>query len=90
MKVSNENLTESICKLKKMMHDGEASFTFIKKDGSERTARGTLNISVMGEENAPKGTRDNYAPDTVTRYFDLNSQGWRSFRNIDLVEIVEQ
>lgn len=90
MKVTSENFNECLTLLKKMMHDVEASFTFIKKDGSERTARGTLNIGIMGEENAPKGIGDNYATDTVTRYFDLNSHGWRSFRNVDLVEIIEQ
>jgi hypothetical protein len=59
-----------------------------KKDGSERTARGTTKVDIITEDggNLPKGT--GYSPsDTVTRYYDLNSNGWRSFTNANLVRI---
>ena len=88
MKVTTENLTESLALLKSRMHDGEVSFTYLKKDGSERTARGTLNVQVMGEENSPKGMDYNKSDD-VTRYYDLNSNGWRSFTNVNLISIDE-
>lgn len=88
MKVTTENLTESLQYLKEKMHYGEAAFTYLKKDGSERTARGTLNVQVMGKENFPKGVDYNKNPD-VTRYYDLNSEGWRSFTNINLISIDE-
>ena len=86
MKVTTENLTESLAFLKSRMHDGEVSFTYLKKDGSERTARGTLNVQVMGEENSPKGM-DYNKNDDVTRYYDLNSNGWRSFTNVNLISV---
>lgn len=88
MKVTTENLTESLALLKSRMHDGEVKFTYQKKDGSERTARGTLNVQVMGEENSPKGMDYNKSDD-VTRYYDLNSNGWRSFTNVNLISIDE-
>ena len=88
MKVTTENLTESLQLLKQKVHDGEVNFTYQKKDGSERTARGTLNVQVMGEENSPKGM-DYNKNDDVTRYYDLNSNGWRSFTNVNLISIDE-
>ena len=86
MKVTTENLTESLQLLKQKLHDGEVNFTYQKKDGSERTARGTLNVQVMGEENSPKGM-DYNKNDDVTRYYDLNSNGWRSFINVNLISV---
>ena len=86
MKVLEENLTESLVKLKEAMRNGVVEFTYLKKDGSERVAKGTLNSEIMGECNMPKGTMD-YASDSTTRYFDVNSNGWRSFSNTNLVSI---
>ena len=86
MKVTTDNLTEALVLLKEKLHKSEATFVFTKKDGTERTARGTLNISKMGEENAPKGTGYSCS-DTVTRFYDLDAEGWRSFNNISLTEI---
>ena len=75
-----------IKEFKKALHEGEVEFKYTKKDGSERTARGTLNIEVMGEENAPTGTSERTYSDNVIRYYDLNSEGWRSFVIENLVE----
>lgn len=86
MEVNIKNYNEAVNILKEKMRSGEVKFTYLKKDGSERTARGTLNIDIMGTENAPKGTGDVYN-DNVTRYFDLNSNGWRSFINSELINI---
>lgn len=86
MKVTAENLTEALVVLKDKMHAGVATFTYIKKDGTERVAKGTLNIETMGEENAPKGTGME-TPDYTTRYFDVDKSSWRSFQNVNLVNI---
>lgn len=86
MKVTAENLSESIALLKKQMQEGIVSFTFLKMDGSERHATGTLNIDTMGPENAPKGVI-NSSSNTSTRYYDMTSGGWRSFVNSNLVSI---
>lgn len=86
MEVNIKNYNEAVNILKEKMRSGEVTFTYLKKDGSERTARGTLNADIMGVENVPKGTGDVYN-DNVTRYFDLNSNGWRSFINSELINI---
>lgn len=86
MKVTTENLTEALVTLKNKMHDGVVTFTYLKKDGSERTAKGTLNLETMGQDNAPKGTGFE-TPDYTTRYFDMEKSSWRSFTNVNLVSI---
>lgn len=86
MKVTTENLTEALVLLKEKMHKGVVSFTYLKKDGSSRESHGTLNIDTMGEENAPKGLLDTHN-DSTTRYYDVDSQGWRSFINVNLISI---
>lgn len=68
----------NISKFKKALHDGKVKFSYTKKDGSIRDAVGTLNIDVMGKENEPKGTGYEIM-DSNIRYYDLNSEGWRSF-----------
>lgn len=67
----------NIVEFKNALHKGKVKFSYSKKDGSVRDAVGTLVIDIMGEENAPKG---GYAsPVNTIRYYDLNSNGWRSF-----------
>lgn len=70
---------------KKALHNGVVEFKYKKKNGDERVAKGTLNIDIMGESNAPKGTGYDIA-DTNIRYYDMNSEGWRSFLIENLIE----
>lgn len=70
---------------KKALHNGVVEFKYKKKNGDERVAKGTLNVEVMGEENSPKGTGYDIV-DTNIRYYDLNSEGWRSFVTENLIE----
>jgi len=76
---------DNIKEFKQALHEGIVEFKYTKKDGSERTARGTLNLEVMGEDNAPVGSERSYSENAV-RYYDLNSEGWRSFIVDNLVE----
>ena len=72
-------MTETyIEKFKKALHKRIVEFEYKKKNGDIRTAHGTLNIDIMGVENSPKGTGYE-TPDNVIRYFDTDSNGWRSF-----------
>jgi len=71
--------TEYITKFKNALHKRVVEFEYKKKNGDIRTAHGTLNIDLMGEENAPKGTSDYKVPDNTIRYYDTDSKGWRSF-----------
>ena len=70
---------------KNALHKGIVEFKYKKKDGSIRDAKGTLNIDVMGNENAPTGSGHNVS-DANIRYYDLNSNGWRSFIYNNLLE----
>ena len=79
---------ETIENLKSQMRNGVVEFSYTKKDGSTRVAKGTLNFDIMGEENQPKNGVG-YDSDTTTRYFDINSNGWRSFKNNNFIEIVK-
>ena len=74
-----------IDKFKKALHKGIVEFKYKKKNGEERTAKGTLNEDIIGKENLPKGTGYEIT-DTNIRYYDLNSEGWRSFIVDNLIE----
>lgn len=79
--------TETIENLKSQMRNGVVEFSYTKKDGSTRVAKGTLNFDIMGVENQPKNGIE-YNSDTTTRYFDVNSNGWRSFKNDNFIEMI--
>ena len=79
--------TEAINNLKSEMRKGVVEFSYTKKDGSIRIAKGTLNFEIMGEENTPKSGVE-YDIETTTRYFDVDSEGWRSFKNDNFLEIL--
>lgn len=65
-------------KFKNALHKRIVEFEYKKKNGEIRIAHGTLNIDLMGENNAPKGNAE-YVPDNTIRYFDTDANGWRSF-----------
>jgi hypothetical protein len=72
-------MNTDIKKFKEELHNREVNFSYKKKNGEERTARGTLNMDIYGEDNKPLGNTDYKPSDTTIRYYDLNSEGWRSF-----------
>lgn len=74
--------------LKEKMRNGVVEFSYTKKDGSTRVAKGTLNFDIMGEKNQPK-TGVDYDFNDTTRYFDVDSDGWRSFKNDNFIEIIK-
>ena len=78
----------NITNLKNALHKGVVEFKYKKKNGEIRSAKGTLNIDVMGKDNAPKGTSSWPLSDQSIRYYDLNSEGWRSFITDNLIEII--
>jgi len=63
--------------------------TFIKKDGSERKMKCTLMEDKIPSEKTPKGSEKSKS-DEVLPVFDVESDGWRSFRwdSISSVEII--
>lgn len=53
-------------------------FIFMKKDGTLRYAYGTSDTSKIPENAMPNGTLSSKS-DKTKRYYDINSNGWRSF-----------
>lgn len=76
---------ELLKELKSKLTDGVVKFTYRKKDGTERKATGTTKLSEIPEQMRPQGGYD--TPDTTTRYYDLDANGWRSFINENLVAV---
>ena len=76
--INMEKKEVNINEFKKALRNGKVEFKYTKKNGEERTAKGTLNEDIIGKENLPKGTGYEIT-DTNIRYYDLNSEGWRSF-----------
>ena len=75
---------ENLAELKKKLHEGVVEFTYIKKDGSERKAKGTLNFEIIEELGGPIPTGQITPPVYTTRYFDIEKEEWRSFLNDSL------
>lgn len=76
--------------IKERLHsDKPVTFSYIKKNGELRVAKGTLNVNVMGEENAPSGKIDTINEANTIRYYDILAEGWRSFLVDNFVEFIE-
>lgn len=62
---------------------------FVKKDGSERKMKCTLMVDKIPSEKSPKGS-EKAKSDEVLPVFDLENEGWRSFRwdSITSVEVI--
>ena len=60
--------------------------TFTKKDGSERIMKCTLAEQKIPAKNAPKGV-ERAKSDEAVAVFDLENNGWRSFRWDSLTNI---
>jgi len=63
---------------------------FTKVDGTARALRGTLDASIIPGDLMPKGEKKlnlNLSEDTV-RVYDVENEGWRSFR-VDSVTSIE-
>jgi hypothetical protein len=65
--------------LRTLLQEREVGITFIKKDGSERLMWCTLSESKIPSEFAPKGS-EKAKSDEVLPVFDIENNGWRSFR----------
>lgn len=75
---------------RKKLENEVVSFKYTKKDGTIREAKGTTNPGII-EKNydhtyLPKGEKDIKYSEDVTRYFDVEKIGWRSFQNKSFIE----
>ena len=75
------------------LRSGIYRFSYFKKDGSIREARGTLDFDYIPEQHRPKSlsaASDESPKNHETfAYFDLDAQGWRSFRLDNFIGFVE-
>ena len=67
-------------------------FSYFKKDGSIREARGTLDLSIIPADKMPSSgaSLDKEKSASSFPYFDLDKQEWRSFRLDNFIGFVEQ
>lgn len=69
--------TTDLSEFSNMLREGIVEFEFIKKDGSVRQAKGTLQAEYLP---APKTDGTSRKPsDNVMVYFDMDKQSFRSF-----------
>ena len=59
---------------------------FIKKNGEERVMKCTRSLVMIPESSHPKGTDKKQSEETFP-VFDLEAQGWRSFRLDSIISI---
>ncbi len=72
--------------------NGFARFTYLKKDGTTRTALGTRSLSLVPIDKLPKG---DMSDGTATwedsakaiPYFDLDKNEWRSFSVLNFISL---
>lgn len=74
--------------LKGMLKVSDAKVTFIKKDGTERVMRCTLDPKQLPEQPLTENKKERKVSADTMAVYDLEAQGWRSFtiKNIKRVE----
>jgi hypothetical protein len=66
--------------LKSMLNDGVATITFTKSDGTERVMKCTLDRKMVPEPKVVHESRLRSISPDVLPVYDIEAQGWRSFR----------
>ena len=72
--------------LKGILRSGNVEVEFVKKDGNTRTMLCTLKEEAIPSEFVPKGTTKVQSDETLA-VFDVEANGWRSFRWDSLTKI---
>jgi hypothetical protein len=66
--------------LKSLLSCGSVSITFTKRDGTERVMKCTNVLADIPEERRPIGESTFSENKDIIRVYDIESEGWRSFR----------
>lgn len=74
--------------LHKMLTSGTVKFQYTKKDGSVRTAVGTLKSSLITRK--PAGGENKVKNAGYTTYFDVEKDAFRCFAESKLLGVVEE
>jgi len=64
--------------IKDKLHRGVVEFTFLKSDGSIRTAKGTLHEKILNEKLGGKSSTKTSSP-KVQVFWDIEKDAFRSF-----------
>ena len=75
-------------RFRQALQQGLVKFSYFKKDGSIREARGTLCLDLIPDEKRPKGTAVTPVYSAIN-YFDLAKGEWRSFAITEFIGYVE-
>ena len=73
--------------LREMLINGPVTFLYTKKDGTTRTAVGTLKSSLITHK--PSGGENKVKSAGYTTYFDLEKDAFRCFAESRLLGVVE-
>ena len=76
-------------RFRQALQQGLVKFSYFKKDGSIREARGTLCMDLIPDEKWPKGTKSSLVNWSIVNYFDLAKGEWRSFAITEFIGYVE-
>lgn len=68
---------------KRALKNNIVEFSFTKKDGTTREAKGTLLESYITVSSTSTNTRKK--PEGIVAYWDLDKEGWRSFKQENLI-----
>lgn len=75
--------------IKEMLQGGQVIYVeFTKKNGDKRVMNCTTNLDLIPESEHPSEDRANYINEEVVRAYDVDAEGWRSFR-VDSVNVLE-
>lgn len=80
--------------LKKKLQEGWVTFTFKKKDGTQRIAIGTTKLDLIPEGRKPvekesiEGQSSESKEGAVQVYYDIEKNAWRSFQKASLLSVV--
>ena len=67
-------------KFNEALKDGLVTFSFWKKDGTIREAKGTKCMILIPKEDQPKAlTPESVAPVQTIAFYDIDKKAWRSF-----------
>lgn len=84
-----EKRAKDLSRLKKLLKAGVVEFSYKKKDGSVRKAKGTLKDELLPETDKDDERKNNLSKDCFY-YYDLKRDDFRCFLKDNFIEIKER
>ena len=73
--------------LKDKMLNGIATFSFLKKDGTIRVAKGTLKTDLLPPMDEQEEKRERKTNENLQVYYDVEKNAWRCFTKSNLISV---